>query len=113
MSPALAGQPTKTLQDPELKARLQQLRQTDNVTNWLYIVLVYVYLAAVIGGTVAFYQHYAAWGLSFWWNVPVTLLAGVLIGAGPPPPRRPGPPGPPPHPFPHRPPQQPARRLPG
>ena len=42
----------------------------------------YLYLAAVIGGTVWFDLHRASVGWSFWWNVPVTLIAIVLIGAG-------------------------------
>ena len=41
--------PPKSLSDPALKARLQDLRRTDNVTNWAYLLAVYLYLAAVIG----------------------------------------------------------------
>ena len=72
----------KSLQDAGLKAELQRLRRTDNVTNWYYILRTYLYLFAVIGGTVWFYQYQSASGISFWWNVPVTLLAVVLVGAG-------------------------------
>jgi fatty acid desaturase len=72
----------KTLQDAALKEALQQLRRADNVSNWLYVLRTYVYLAAVIGGTLWFYHEQAAAGLSFWWNVPVTLLAIILVGAG-------------------------------
>lgn len=68
----------KTLQDPALKEKLQELRQTDNVTNFYYLLRTYGYLTLVIGGTVWFYAQ----GFSWWWNVPVTLLAIVLIGAG-------------------------------
>lgn len=72
----------KTLQDPEIKSALQELRQTDNWTNWRYLLRTYLYLAAVIGGTVWFYSYQMSADISFWWNVPVTLVAIVLIGAG-------------------------------
>jgi hypothetical protein len=29
--------PAKTLSDPALKAAIQELRRTDNVTNWWFI----------------------------------------------------------------------------
>jgi fatty acid desaturase len=72
----------KTLQDPGLKAALQDLRRTDNVTNWYYLLRTYAYLTAVISGTLWFYSWQAGAGLSWWWNVPVTLLAIMLVGAG-------------------------------
>lgn len=72
----------RTLNDPELKAALQTLRQTDNWTNWYYLLRTYLYLAVVIGGAVWFGSYQMASGLSFWWNVPVTLVAIVLVGAG-------------------------------
>ncbi len=75
------GKP-KSLKDPELKETLQRLRQTDNVTNFYYLVRTYVYFALVIGGTIAFYYWREASGLPFWLNVPVTILAVLLIGAG-------------------------------
>jgi fatty acid desaturase len=70
---------TKTLQDPQLKEKLQDLRRTDNLTNVYYLIRTYLFLALVIGGTIWFY-HANVWG--WWWNVPVTLLAIVLVGAG-------------------------------
>jgi fatty acid desaturase len=70
------------LQDAELKQKLQELRRTDNVTNLFYLLRTYAYLAAVIGGALWFYHYQATAGLSFWWNVPVTLLAIILVGAG-------------------------------
>lgn len=72
--------PTITsLSDPRIKERLQDLRRTDNFTNFFYLARTYVYFATVIGGTVWFY-HANDW--SFWLNVPVTLLAILLVGAG-------------------------------
>lgn len=74
--------PAQTLKDPAFIAQLQKLRETDNWTNLFYIGRTWLFLAAVIGGTVWFYEYQQAAGLSFWWNVPVTLVAIVLIGAG-------------------------------
>jgi fatty acid desaturase len=71
-----------SLKGPELKLELQRLRQTDNLTNCYYILRTWVLLALAIGGAVAFYQYQASAGISFWWNVPVTILAIVCIGAG-------------------------------
>ena len=53
MATAVAA-PTSLLQEPELKARLQQFRQPDNVTNWYYLLRTYLFLAVVIGGSVWF-----------------------------------------------------------
>ena len=39
-------------------------------------------LALVMGGAIAFYHYRAEWGLAWAWNVPVTLLAVLLVGAG-------------------------------
>jgi fatty acid desaturase len=72
----------RSLNDPSLKDRLQHLRQTDNVVNWYYLVRTYVYLALVVGGAVAFDVWRPAWGLSWWWNVPVAVVAVILVGAG-------------------------------
>jgi fatty acid desaturase len=81
-SAALSAPKTKSLKDAELKERLQELRRTDNYTNLYYFFRTYLYFVLVIGGTIAFYHWRDAAGLSFWWNVPVTLVAIVLIGAG-------------------------------
>lgn len=72
----------KTLQDAELKERLQFLRQSDNLTNWLFVARAYIYLFLVIGGAVWFDLHRQAAVWSFWWNVPVGIVAIILIGAG-------------------------------
>lgn len=71
-----------SLADTVFKARLQDLRRTDNLTNWFYVLRTYVYLAVVLGLTVWFFEAHDEWGLSWWWNVPVALVAIVLVGAG-------------------------------
>jgi fatty acid desaturase len=73
---------TKSFADPEFKSKLQELRRTDNVTNWYFIARTYLFLAIIIGGAVWFFESRAALGLSWWWNVPVAALAVFLIGAG-------------------------------
>ena len=73
---------TKSLKDPKVKEILQDLRRTDNFTNIFYFVRIYLYFTIVIGGTIWFYHENAALGWGWWWNIPVTLLAIVLVGAG-------------------------------
>lgn len=72
----------KSLQDPDLKLKLHELRKLDNWTNWIYILRTYLFLCLVIAGAVWFFEYQQAEELSFWWNVPVALVATVLIGAG-------------------------------
>jgi len=73
---------TKSLKDPKVREILQDLRRTDNFTNIYYFIRIYLYFAVVIGGTIWFYHQNAALELGWWWNIPVTLLAIVLVGAG-------------------------------
>lgn len=73
---------SKSLQDPRLKEHLQRLRQTDNVTNWYYVLRTLLYFSLVLGGTVWFYQWRSANGLCWGYDIPVTLVAIVLVGAG-------------------------------
>src|SRR4051794_38329127 len=80
MSATTATEPSLT--DTAFKSRLQELRRTDNLTNWFYVLRTYLYLALVLGLTVWFIEAHESWGLSWWWNVPVALLAIVLVGAG-------------------------------
>jgi fatty acid desaturase len=74
--------PMTSLADARIKEKLQELRQTDNTSNLIYFVRTYLYLAVVIGGTLAFYHFAAANDWGWWWNIPVTVVAIVLIGAG-------------------------------
>jgi fatty acid desaturase len=82
MASVVAGGKQKSLQDAELKEKLQELRKTDNWTNWYYLVRTYLYLALVIGGAVWFDLYRQSAGWSVLWDVPVFLLAIVLVGAG-------------------------------
>ena len=83
MASVQASEPkAKSLKDAGLKEKLQELRRTDNTTNWFYLIRVYLFFVVVIGGAVWFDVYRTAVGWSFWWDVPVGLLAIVLIGAG-------------------------------
>ncbi|MBI3823663.1 MAG: fatty acid desaturase, partial [Planctomycetes bacterium] len=80
MATAVQTPPTMaSLSDPRIKEKLQELRQTDNVTNLFYLVRVYLYLTLVIAATLWFY---AINDVSLWLDVPITIVAIFLIGAG-------------------------------
>jgi fatty acid desaturase len=83
MASAQVSEPKqKSFKDADFKEKLQDLRRTDNYTNLLYLVRAYLYFAVVIGGAVWFDLYRAAMGWSYWWDVPVGLLAIILVGAG-------------------------------
>ena len=80
MATVVSTPPTITsLSDPRIKDKLQELRRTDNVTNLFYLVRTYLFLILAIGGAIWFY---AINDWSPWLNVPVAIVAIVLIGAG-------------------------------
>lgn len=81
--PAAAPPTTASrLNDPAFKQRLQELRRTDNWTNWYYLLRTWLYLTAVMVAAIWFFEKRAEWGWSWWWNVPVAAVAIVLVGAG-------------------------------
>src|SRR5262249_13009460 len=82
MASAVAAPAPSSLTSPQLKQKLQQIRQCDNITNWCYLLRTWLFLAVVIGGAVYFGIHRAEWGLHWVWNVPVAIVAIALIGAG-------------------------------
>ena len=73
--------PSLSLSSPEFKKRLQTLRQTDNVSNWFYLLRTYAMLFATIGGAVWFYHMTRAGGASLLWNIPVFCAAILIVGA--------------------------------
>jgi fatty acid desaturase len=81
-SAGLSAATPRSLKDADLKELLQQLRRTDNVTNFWYLLRAYLYLGVVIGGAVVFDLWRQGEGLSVWLSVPVFAVAVVLIGAG-------------------------------
>lgn len=81
MSCALPAPVALDLASPEFQKRVNALRHTDNVTNWFYLLREYVALGLIVGGTISFYWNREAWGWAWIWNVPITFLAMVCIGA--------------------------------
>src|SRR5262245_28239519 len=67
-----------TLRDPKLKEELQALRRTDNYTSLYYVARTYFFLAVVIAGTLWLYHAADSW----WWHVPITVVAIILLGTG-------------------------------
>ncbi len=76
-----AQKSNRSFNDAEVQRRVNELRQTDNVRGWLYIAREYALLAAFIGGAIAFYTWASTGGVSWFWAIPITLLAITLIGA--------------------------------
>src|SRR5438874_1842570 len=70
-----------SLNDPALLRRVNALRQIDNVTNWFYLAREYLFIAALIGGTVWFYSFLLEGGWSLLWAAPVTCATIVCVGA--------------------------------
>jgi fatty acid desaturase len=82
MASEIKTAPELTLNSPDLLRQINDLRKTNNVTGWIYLVREYLFLAAVVGGTIAFYYWLEGSGLSWLWAIPVTLVAIILVGAG-------------------------------
>ncbi len=72
---------TLSLTAPELKKRLQELRQTDNFRNWYYLLRTHAMLLATIGGAVWFYHMTRSGGASALWNIPIFFAAITIVGA--------------------------------
>lgn len=73
--------PTSLRSNSQVKKQLRQFLKTDNYTNFLYIGRIYLLLALSIGGAVAFFEYQQASGISFFWNIPVYLVAILVVGA--------------------------------
>jgi fatty acid desaturase len=84
MATAAAESPRSAhaLNDADLLRQINALRDIDNLTGWFYLGREWLFLAAVIGGTIAFYYLLLAHGWSLLWGAPVTLVAIVCVGAG-------------------------------
>jgi fatty acid desaturase len=82
MSVGLSRPLQKSLSDAELKEMLQQLRRTDNSTNWYYLARTYAYFALVIGGAVGIHLYLAGAGVGWPWEVLIAVVAIILVGAG-------------------------------
>jgi fatty acid desaturase len=60
---------------------VRALKARDNTTNFSYIVLVYLIMIVTIAATIWSYGAVADAGLGWWWNIPATFVAVLIIGA--------------------------------
>ena len=79
MSASSSGRPT--FDDPQLQHQIMRLRKVDRFTNLLCLAREYSCLAAIIGGSILFAEFRSGWGVPWFWNFPVFLVAITLIGA--------------------------------
>jgi fatty acid desaturase len=69
-----------TFEDPALQREIMQLRTVDNQTNLLYLAAEYASLALIVAGAIGFAEYRADSGLPWSWNIPVFVVAIVLVG---------------------------------
>ena len=60
---------------------VQSLKARNNLTNWKHLARIYLVIAAAVTGAVWAIEAARAGELSWWWTVPVTLVAITVIGA--------------------------------
>jgi fatty acid desaturase len=76
-----ATEETSTVDNGALQREIMRMRQVDNHTNLFYLAFEYLCLLITIGGAVVFAEYRRSWGIAWLWNVPVFLIAILLIGA--------------------------------
>ena len=60
---------------------IKALKARDNVTNWIYLARIYVVIALAAAGAIWVDQAAIAGEIAWWWSIPATLAAIVVIGA--------------------------------
>lgn len=60
---------------------VQALKARNNLTNWKHLARIYIIIAAAVAGAVWAIEAARAGELSWWWAVPATIVAIVVIGA--------------------------------
>jgi len=60
---------------------VQSLKARDNLTNWKHLARIYLIIAAAVAGAVWMIQSSRADDISWWWTVPATIVAIIVIGA--------------------------------
>jgi fatty acid desaturase len=60
---------------------IRELKKRDNYTNFAHIAFVYLVIFGAIATTIWSYGVIADAGLGWWWNIPMTLVTIVTIGA--------------------------------
>ncbi len=59
---------------------VQALKARDNLTNWVYLARIYVVIALAVAGAVWVDQSALSGAIAWWWSIPATLAAIVVIG---------------------------------
>lgn len=81
-APSLQDGAAKSLRsDPLVKKTLRSFLRKDNHTNFLFIARAWLLIVVTIAAAGTFFHFRQDWGLSFWWNFPVTILALLSVGA--------------------------------
>ena len=69
------------LRDSNFRQFLQDVRETDNRTNWLYIVRSWLFLAVVLVAAVLGLEWIALSGIGWSWTLPIIFASALLVGA--------------------------------
>lgn len=72
---------TKALNDPDFLRQVNELRRTDNTTNWYYLAREYVFLVLILTPTVCLFEAIRRGDVSWLWAVLVTPLVILCVGA--------------------------------
>jgi len=68
-------------QSRQTSKEVQALKARDNLTNWIYLARIYVVIALAIAGAVWIDQAAMSGAIAWWWSIPATLAAIVVVGA--------------------------------
>jgi len=81
-TPATAADSPSAASAPRFaREEINALRQLDNTTNIRVIALTWLVIAVTVAAAVWCYEAFNAGEISFWWTVPVTIVAALVIGA--------------------------------
>lgn len=67
--------------DPGTAEAIKALKARNNTTNWLYLGRIYLVIAVAIAAAVWVNEAAAAGTIDWWWSIPATIAAIVVIGA--------------------------------
>jgi fatty acid desaturase len=67
--------------DPELKSRLREFLVLDNTTNWRHLARVHLVILVTFAVALGFFAWTRAQGLALVWNLPVYVVALLVMGA--------------------------------
>ena len=68
-------------QSRQTAEEIKTLKARDNVTNWIYLARIYLVIGLAVAGAVWVDEAAMAGSIAWWWSIPATLAAIVVIGA--------------------------------